>query len=56
MDVFWLMKTFSMARVGISASRMRRKALATEVSRPVREKDVSWGWWEWNWTPKFWRC
>jgi len=48
------MNTSSMARVGISESRMRRKALATEVSRPVREKVVSWGEWVWKVTLKFW--
>lgn len=35
------MKTSSMARVGISESRIRRKALAIEVSIDVREKEVS---------------
>jgi hypothetical protein len=35
------MKTSSMARVGISERRMRRKAFATEVSMPESEKEVS---------------
>jgi hypothetical protein len=48
------MKTSSMASVGISASRIRRKAFATEVSIPVREKAVSCGAWLWNLTLKFW--
>jgi hypothetical protein len=37
------MKTSSMAKVGISARRMRRKALAMLVSHEVREKVVSLG-------------
>jgi hypothetical protein len=47
------MKTSSMARVGISERRVRRKAFETEVSIPVREKEVSCGVWLWNWTLKF---
>jgi hypothetical protein len=43
-----------MARVGISEIRMRRKAFATEVSRPMREKVVSRAEVLWNWTFRFW--
>jgi hypothetical protein len=42
-----------MARVGISEIRIRRKAFATLVSRPMREKVVSRGDVLWNWTLKF---
>lgn len=54
MEVLLKMKTVSIARVGISARRMRRKALAIEASMPMREKRASWGelWWKWMW--KFW--
>ena len=41
MEVLLLTKTYSMAREGISAIRMRRKALATEASMPMREKEDS---------------
>lgn len=48
------MKTSSMARVGISERRMRRNALATEVSIPVRENSVLLGECLWKLTLKFW--
>jgi len=50
--VLLLTKTYSMAREGISAIRMRRKALATEASMPMREKEDSYVEAEWNWTRK----
>lgn len=46
-------KTYSMAKVGISAIRMRRMALATAASMPIREKEASKGSLWWNWTWKF---
>lgn len=42
------MKTSSMARVGISARRILRNALATEVSSDIKENEVSWGLWLWK--------
>jgi hypothetical protein len=42
-----------MARVGTSARRMRRKALAREASRPMSEKEDSRGSLRWTWTLKF---
>ncbi len=53
MEVLLCTKTYSMARVGISAMRMRRKALATAASMPIREKEASKGSLWWNWTWKF---
>ena len=41
--MLFLTKTCSMASVGISARRMRRKALAMEASMPIREKQESRG-------------
>ena len=46
-------KTSSIARVGTSAMRIRRKALATEASIPMREKEASMGVFLWNWILKF---
>ena len=37
------MKTYSIARVGSSAIRIRRNALAMEASRPISEKEASYG-------------
>jgi len=48
-------KTVPMAREGISAMRMRRKALAREASILMRQKAASRGWFLWNWTLKFWK-
>jgi hypothetical protein len=42
-----------MAKVGTSARRMRRKALARDASRPTSEKEDSRGSLRWNWTLKF---
>lgn len=47
------MKTSSMARVGISARRMRRRALETEASMPMSEKTASLGECLWKVTWKF---
>jgi hypothetical protein len=41
-----------MARVGISARRMRRNALAREASMPTSEKDARKGSFWWNSTLK----
>lgn len=41
MEVLLCTKTNSMAKVGISAIRMRRKAFATEASMEMREKEAS---------------
>ena len=40
-DVLLRMKTFSMAIVGTSASRMRRKALASAASMPIKSNTAS---------------
>ena len=52
MEVLLCTKTYSIARLGISAIRMRRKALAIEASRPMRENTDSKGSLWWNWTLK----
>ena len=56
-DVLLLIKTYSIARVGISAMRILRNAFATDASIPIREKLLSWGslWWKttWNWSANF---
>lgn len=49
------MYTVSIARVGISARSMRRKALAMLASMPMSEKVASYGSLWWIWTLKFWR-
>jgi len=41
MEVLLWMKTVWIARVGSSAMRMRRKALAIEESRLIRENEAS---------------
>ena len=45
-----------MAKVGISAMRIRRKAFAMEASIPTREKTASRGLFLWNCTWNFWEC
>jgi len=44
-----------MARVGTSAIKMRRKAFATDASRPMREKEASCWALVWNWILKFYK-
>lgn len=56
-EVLFSMKTSSMASVGISAMRMRRKAFASEASMPTREKEASLASLRWNWMEKAdWKC
>jgi hypothetical protein len=43
----------SIAREGISAIRIRRKALAIAASTPIREKEASRGSFWWNSTLRF---
>jgi hypothetical protein len=42
-DVLLFTKTYSIARVGTSAIRIRRKAFAIDASMPMSEKQASKG-------------